>query len=75
MTQQQDDTRFMRLAIEQALKAQELGEVPIGAVVTYEDEVIAPRSIMTRQGMRSFSPSSRLRANLIAGGSPAAPCT
>lgn len=41
MTQQQDDTRFMRLAIEQALEAQELGEVPIGAVVTYEGEVIA----------------------------------
>jgi tRNA(adenine34) deaminase len=35
------DTRFMRLALEQAAHAAELGEVPIGSVVVYEGEVIA----------------------------------
>lgn len=37
----EDDIRFMRLALEQARLAEELGEVPIGAVVVYEDAVIA----------------------------------
>lgn len=41
MTTQEDGIRFMRLAIEQAHEAESLGEVPIGAVVTYDGEVIA----------------------------------
>ena len=41
MTTQEDDIRFMRLAIEQAHEAESLGEGPIGAVVTYDGEVIA----------------------------------
>lgn len=41
MTTQEDDIRFMRLAIEQAHEAESLGEAPIGAVVTYDGEVIA----------------------------------
>lgn len=41
MTTQEDDIRFMWLAIEQAHEAESLGEVPIGAVVTYDGEVIA----------------------------------
>lgn len=36
-----DDTRCMQLAIEQARLAEEIGEVPIGAIVVYEDDVIA----------------------------------
>lgn len=36
-----EDIQFMRLAIEQAHEAQSLDEVPIGAVVVYEDSVIA----------------------------------
>ena len=32
---------FMRLAIEQAQLAEQLGEVPVGAVITYQDQVIA----------------------------------
>lgn len=81
MTQQQDDTRFMRLAIEQALEAQELGEVPIGAVVTYEGEVIAQahnRREIDHDPGRACGVSrlsSRLHASLIAGGFLAAPCT
>ena len=34
------DEKFMRLAIEQAHKAEKIGEVPIGAVIAYEGEVI-----------------------------------
>ncbi|MDY0190817.1 MAG: tRNA adenosine(34) deaminase TadA [Desulfuromonas sp.] len=35
------DEQYMRLAIDQALQAQDLGEVPIGAVVVVGDEVVA----------------------------------
>lgn len=36
-----DDEKFMALALEEAVRAAELGEVPIGAVVVHEGEVIA----------------------------------
>lgn len=36
-----DHDHYMGLALEEARKAAELGEVPIGAVVVYEDNVIA----------------------------------
>lgn len=35
------DQVFMRLALEEAKKAADLSEVPIGAVLVYQDEVIA----------------------------------
>ncbi|MCG7346542.1 tRNA adenosine(34) deaminase TadA [Sporosarcina sp. ACRSL] len=35
------DRRFMRMAIEEARKAETLGEVPIGAVIVKDGEVIA----------------------------------
>jgi tRNA(adenine34) deaminase len=38
-----DDERFMRLALEQATAAAEVGEVPVGAVVVCDGEVIAAR--------------------------------
>ena len=37
----ESDERYMREALEEARKAERLGEVPIGAVVVYEDEIIA----------------------------------
>lgn len=37
----QDHTYYMQLAIEQARKAEEIGEVPIGAVVVCDGEVVA----------------------------------
>ena len=37
----ESDQRFMALALTQATKAAELGEVPVGAVVVLDDEVIA----------------------------------
>ncbi|OZI10456.1 tRNA-specific adenosine deaminase [Bacillaceae bacterium SAS-127] len=36
-----NDTYYMQLALEEAKKAGELGEVPIGAVIVHEGEVIA----------------------------------
>ncbi|MDH3628290.1 MAG: tRNA adenosine(34) deaminase TadA [Acidobacteriota bacterium] len=36
-----DDSRFMRLAIEQARLARDAGEVPVGAVVTRGSEILA----------------------------------
>lgn len=35
------DEHYMRLAIAQAKQAEQLGEVPIGAVIVYNDETIA----------------------------------
>ncbi len=39
-----EDQRFMQLALAEAKKAGELGEVPIGAVIVYQGEVIAAAS-------------------------------
>ena len=33
------DARFMRVALDQAREAERLGEVPVGAVVVFEDEI------------------------------------
>lgn len=35
------DKLFMQMAIDEAMKAEAIGEVPIGAVIVYEDKVIA----------------------------------
>jgi tRNA(adenine34) deaminase len=40
-TQQDDDLRFMEAAIEVALEAERSGDLPIGAVVVREGEIIA----------------------------------
>ena len=39
-TQQQEDQRFMRVAIEAAQIAEENGDVPIGAVIVYKNQII-----------------------------------
>jgi|SRR5690625_4554013 len=36
-----NDEKYMQLAILQAKKAENIGEVPIGAIIVYRDEVIA----------------------------------
>ncbi len=41
MATRQQDEAYMRLALEQAKLAATLGETPIGAVLVWEDEVIA----------------------------------
>lgn len=35
------DEKYMKEALKQARKAQEIGEVPIGCVIVYEDKIIA----------------------------------
>jgi tRNA(adenine34) deaminase len=40
-TQQQMDERYMRMAIDAALVAEENGDVPIGTVIVHENRVIA----------------------------------
>ena len=44
-----DDTYFMRQAIQEAEKAYELGEVPVGAVVTCRNQIIARAHNQTEQ--------------------------
>ncbi|HWP93942.1 MAG TPA: tRNA adenosine(34) deaminase TadA [Thermodesulfobacteriota bacterium] len=42
MTTNSDDGKYMRLAIEEAIKARDMGEVPVGAVIVGEDgEIIS----------------------------------
>jgi len=38
--QDKEDEQFMKLAIEQAKIAEENGDVPIGAVIVYQDQII-----------------------------------
>jgi tRNA(adenine34) deaminase len=40
MIDNKDDQRFMKMAIEQARIAEENGDVPIGAIIVYENQVI-----------------------------------
>ena len=64
--QQALDAQYMALALEEARTAGAAGEVPIGAVVVYDDRwpnrasslgaAIAARPTATRRGMRSSSP-------------------
>ncbi|MBM7601329.1 tRNA(adenine34) deaminase [Virgibacillus halotolerans] len=55
------DEKFMRAAIEQAKKAGEIDEVPIGAVIAYNDEIIA-----TGYNLRETSQTTLSHAELIA---------
>ena len=41
MTQQESDERFMRMALAEAQKAREAGEIPIGAVVVCKERIIS----------------------------------
>ncbi|HEV7590383.1 MAG TPA: tRNA adenosine(34) deaminase TadA [Longimicrobium sp.] len=41
MSDQEDDERWMRLALEEASAAEALGEVPVGAVIVRDGELVA----------------------------------
>lgn len=41
MSTQSNDERFMRMALAEAMEAFEQGEIPVGAVITVNDRVIA----------------------------------
>ncbi|WP_275425448.1 tRNA adenosine(34) deaminase TadA [Bacillus sp. CGMCC 1.16541] len=49
------DEKYMRLAIEQAKKAEALMEVPIGAIVVWNDEVIASAHNLRESEQRSIA--------------------
>src|SRR5690625_1827483 len=56
-----NDEQYMQLAIEEAKKAQAIGEVPIGAIIVYENEVIA-----SGYNIRETSQKTLSHAELIA---------
>ncbi|AXI07513.1 tRNA-specific adenosine deaminase [Oceanobacillus sp. 143] len=56
-----NDERYMWAAIEEARKAQSLDEVPIGAVIVYQDEIIA-----SGYNIRETSQTTLSHAELIA---------
>lgn len=50
-----NDEYFMNLAIEQAIKAQEIGEVPIGAIIVKGDQVIASAFNLREKNQQSIA--------------------
>lgn len=56
-----NDEKYMKLAIEQAKRASAIGEVPIGAIIVYEDEVIA-----SAYNIRETSQTTLSHAELLA---------
>jgi tRNA(adenine34) deaminase len=41
MVMDEKDYKYMQMAVDEAMKAQALGEVPIGAIIVHDDKVIA----------------------------------
>ncbi|WP_461202716.1 tRNA adenosine(34) deaminase TadA [Anoxybacillus sp. TBDG-1] len=50
-----NDEYYMHLAIEEAKKAEEIGEVPIGAIIVHYDEVIARAHNLRERDQRSIA--------------------
>ncbi|MCG3083086.1 tRNA adenosine(34) deaminase TadA [Anoxybacillus sp. LAT_35] len=50
-----NDEYYMHLAIEEAKKAEKIGEVPIGAVIVYNDQVIARAHNLRERDQRSIA--------------------
>ena len=50
-----NDEHYMRLAIEEAKKAEEIGEVPIGAVIVKDGEVIARAHNLRETAQRAIA--------------------
>ena len=61
MDQQQKDVRFMQEAINEATKAAAIDEVPIGAIVVYNDKIIA-----RAHNLRETSQNAITHAELMA---------
>lgn len=55
------DQQYMQLAIQEAKKAEQLGEVPIGAVIVHEDTVIA-RAHNLREATQNAASHAELSA-------------
>ena len=66
------DEYYMKLAIEEAKKAAAIGEVPIGAIIVYKDEVIAmliiyEKQLKMQQHMPNYSQFKKPVINLKTG--------
>ena len=55
------DEKFMKEALKQAKKAEDIGEVPIGCVIVYEDKIIS-----RAYNKRNNNKSTLAHAELIA---------
>lgn len=55
------DQYYMQLAIEEAKKAEQLGEVPIGAIIVHEDKIIA-RAHNLREATQNAASHAELSA-------------
>ena len=63
MDQRQIDEKFMRLALNEARKAFDMQEVPIGAVVVSDD----PKRGFRRYSERVFHPKTEVASGVLAG--------
>lgn len=55
------DEKYMKIALEEAEKARKLNEVPIGAIIVYEDEIIGKG-----YNLREFSKDPTAHSEIIA---------
>jgi len=62
MTNFDIDEKFMKLAIQEARKSQEMNEVPVGAIVVMNDEIL---SIAHNQPISQNDPTSHAEINTI----------
>ncbi|SDK23862.1 tRNA adenosine(34) deaminase TadA [Sediminibacillus albus] len=73
-----DDRKYMELAIAEAKKAEQLGEVPIGAVIVFQDRVIAS-SFNLRESLQTTASHAELiaidKANEVVGSWRLEDCT
>lgn len=61
MNEQQKHEHYMKIALEHAKKAGAIGEVPIGAIIVHNDEIIASAS-----NLRETSQNAVMHAELMA---------
>ncbi len=61
LTQQEIDERFMRQALQEALRAQDADEVPIGCVIVCQNQIIARGHNLTER-LRDFTAHAEMQA-------------
>lgn len=60
-TQSQTDERFMRIALQEAAEAARLGEIPVGAVITHNGDIIARAHNLTER-LRDVTAHAEMQA-------------
>jgi len=61
LTQQEIDERYMRQALQEALRAQDADEVPIGCVIVCQNQIIARGHNLTER-LRDFTAHAEMQA-------------